>query len=465
MVVAARGTPLGRGDPHRPGHRTVTGSVLTGAFCGRRANGGTNNRKSYYRLYFSASFDRGFAATGTWEDGTLTPGQHLGQRRRGIRDRRRPRGPRLRRIRRLRHQRRRRRPHADRHLLRQPRRRRGRTSRQRGDAATPTSTDVAADARPRPGTGELRSVAIGGGTRRSAHRLLHRAVPLAHAAQHDQRRRRPLPGHATGGRTGWRAGSARSTATSPGWDQYRAQIQLLALLEAERSPVTSPSRCYNFAQQNGGVWDRWVHVNGATHVMTGDPSAATLATFYAMGVRNFDVRGAFDSLVRQATVPNPDGLSDAGCPASAPGQRPNLAAVPGARTTRRRTSATAGAARRRRWRTRSPTSALADWAEAARTRRAGHVLRASAAAGGATRSTPATDGADQRLHAGAQRRTARWVSPFTPARPRLRPGHQRHLHLDGAAGRLRAGRGDGRPGRAAAAARRVLPRAPTAPGR
>jgi predicted alpha-1,2-mannosidase len=59
--------------------------------------------------------------------------------------------------------------------------------------------------------------------------------------------------------------------------------------------------------------------------MTGDPSAATLATFYAMGVRNFDYKGAFDSLVRQATVPNPDELSDAGCPGQCVGQRPNLA--------------------------------------------------------------------------------------------------------------------------------------------
>ena len=57
--------------------RTVTGSVLTGGFCGRRGNGGgaTNpNRRSYYRLYFSAVFDRDFARTGTWQNATITPG-------------------------------------------------------------------------------------------------------------------------------------------------------------------------------------------------------------------------------------------------------------------------------------------------------------------------------------------------------------------------------------------------------
>jgi len=57
-----------------PAGRKLTGSVLTGAFCGRRANGGTNNRKSYYRLYFTVSFDQPIVANGTWKDNVLTPG-------------------------------------------------------------------------------------------------------------------------------------------------------------------------------------------------------------------------------------------------------------------------------------------------------------------------------------------------------------------------------------------------------
>ncbi|MBP2477491.1 putative alpha-1,2-mannosidase [Crossiella equi] len=109
-----------------------------------------------------------------------------------------------------------------------------------------------------------------------------------------------------------------------GWDQYRAQIQLLALVQPRVAGEFAQS-LYNYARQNDGVWDRWVHVNGATHVMTGDPSAATLATFHAMGVRDFDVDGAFASLYAQATTPRPEGLSDAGCPGQCVGQRPNLA--------------------------------------------------------------------------------------------------------------------------------------------
>ncbi|MEU4244204.1 glycoside hydrolase family 92 protein [Actinoplanes sp. NPDC026619] len=61
-----------------------------------------------------------------------------------------------------------------------------------------------------------------------------------------------------------------------------------------------------------------------THVMTGDPAAPTLATWYALGVRNFSSAEALDSLVRQATVQNADALNDAGCPGQCTGQRPTL---------------------------------------------------------------------------------------------------------------------------------------------
>ncbi|WP_045317530.1 glycoside hydrolase domain-containing protein, partial [Lentzea aerocolonigenes] len=57
-----------------PATNTVSGSVLTGAFCGRRANGGTNNQKTYYRLYFTAGFDRPITSYGTWVNSELRPG-------------------------------------------------------------------------------------------------------------------------------------------------------------------------------------------------------------------------------------------------------------------------------------------------------------------------------------------------------------------------------------------------------
>ncbi|MEU6251593.1 GH92 family glycosyl hydrolase [Streptomyces sp. NPDC047043] len=301
-------------------HRKVTGWVLTGAFCGRRANGGTNNRKSYYRLYFSASFDRDFATTGTWRDGTLSPGATSGGGGEGYAT------------------------GADRAGRgsggwvgfdtgsdNDVRMRLGisyvsvagaESNLRREIAPDSTVDDIAADAT-RAWDRELRSVRIDGGTtaqRTTFYTALYHALMQPNLISDTDGRYPGMDGvpHRLA------RGQGAQYSNFSGWDQYRAQVQLLALLKPRIAGDFAQS-LYNFAKQHGGVWDRWVHINGATHVMTGDPSAATLATFYAMGVRNFDYRGAFDSLLHQATVPNPDGLSDAGCPGQCTGQRPNLA--------------------------------------------------------------------------------------------------------------------------------------------
>lgn len=54
-----------------PATRTVSGSVTSGNFCGYLDPEG---RRAYYTLYFTARFDRGFKATGTWQDDRLSPG-------------------------------------------------------------------------------------------------------------------------------------------------------------------------------------------------------------------------------------------------------------------------------------------------------------------------------------------------------------------------------------------------------
>ncbi|WP_405594279.1 GH92 family glycosyl hydrolase [Streptomyces sp. NBC_01092] len=301
-------------------HRKVTGWVLTGAFCGRRANGGVNNRKSYYKLYFSASFDRAFSSVGTWKDGTLSPGSTTASGGEGYAT------------------------GAD---------RAGRGS--GGWVGFDTSSDndvrmrlgisyvsldgaeanlreeIAPHARvadvaaagARAWDRELSTVRIEGGSearRRTFYTALYHSLMQPNLISDTDGRYWGMDQAVHRLARGQRA----QYSNFSGWDQYRAQIQLLALLKPAVAGDFAQS-LYNFAEQNGGVWDRWVHISGATHVMTGDPSAATLATFYAMGVRNFDYEGAFDSLVRQATVPHPDGQSDAGCPGQCVGQRPNLA--------------------------------------------------------------------------------------------------------------------------------------------
>jgi putative alpha-1,2-mannosidase len=111
--------------------------------------------------------------------------------------------------------------------------------------------------------------------------------------------------------------------TFSGWDVYRAQVQLLALLDPKMASDYAQS-LFNYATQRGGEWDRWLLQHGKTAVMSGDPSAAAVAGMYAFGARDFDVRGAFDSLVRAATVPTANDSSDAGCNVECVGQRPAL---------------------------------------------------------------------------------------------------------------------------------------------
>ncbi len=298
-------------------HRKVTGSVLTGAFCGRRANGGVNNRKTYYRLYFTASFDQPIVANGTWKDATLTPGGTHTTGGEGYAT------------------------GADRagkgsggYVTFKPgakvRTRIGISyvslagaERNLSSELEPRATvdKVAADGY-RAWNQELQDVRITGGTdaqRTTFYTALYHAYLQPNIFNDvdgrylgtDQQIHRLA------------RGQKAQYGTFSGWDQYRAHIQLLALLKPDIAGDFAQSM-YGFAQQNNGIWDRWLHNNGATHVMTGDPAAPTLATFAAMGVRNFDARGAYESLLHQATVQNADAENDGGCPGQCTGQRPAL---------------------------------------------------------------------------------------------------------------------------------------------
>ncbi len=303
-----------------PVTNTVQGSVLTGAFCGRRANGGGNNKKTYYRLYFTAEFDRPFATTGTWLDDTLTPGStttrggegyETGAARAGrgsggyvTFD-----------------------PSTDNdvqvrvgisYTSQDAAKRNLGKEIKRGDDVD----DVAADAT-RDWDRKLRDVEVAGGTDDQL-KTFYTAVyhtflqPNVSSDVDGTYLGSDQQVHRVGG------GQKAQYGNFSGWDQYRAHTQLLALLEPEVASDYAQS-LLNLANQHGGVWDRWIHVNGPTHVMTGDPSAPALAGMHAMGARDFQVGEAFDSLVRQATTPHPDGLSDKGCPGQCEGQRPNLA--------------------------------------------------------------------------------------------------------------------------------------------
>ena len=143
-----------------PANRKVTGSVLTGAFCGRRANGGTNNRKIVLPPLLHRLVRPADRCQRHLEGRHADPGQHSDHGRRGIRDRCGPGRPWVRWIRQLRA--RCQGADADRHLVREPGRRRAEPARPKCGRMR-RSNRIAADGY-REWKNELQNVKITGGS-------------------------------------------------------------------------------------------------------------------------------------------------------------------------------------------------------------------------------------------------------------------------------------------------------------
>ena len=86
-----------------------------------------------------------------------------------------------------------------------------------------------------------------------------------------------------------------------GWDIYRSECQLLAMIAPKRAGDMAQSLLRDY--QQGGAFPRWGVPNEDSGVMMGDPAAPIIAGIYAFGARDFDVRDAVAGLVRAATKP------------------------------------------------------------------------------------------------------------------------------------------------------------------
>jgi predicted alpha-1,2-mannosidase len=85
------------------------------------------------------------------------------------------------------------------------------------------------------------------------------------------------------------------------WDIYRNTVQLQALFDPNREGDMMQS-LVNDAVQSGWL-PRWPAANDVTYVMGGDSPAILLASSYAFGVRNFDLRTALKYMVKAGTEP------------------------------------------------------------------------------------------------------------------------------------------------------------------
>ena len=296
--------------------RTITGSVNSGNFCGTI---NAETRKSYYQLFFVAVFDRAFASTGTWVDATVT----------------------------------------------------------QGSVNSSGGTTFGTNGFPPAGRGSGAFVTFPAGTTTVNVRVGISYVSLANAQANlnDEnpagttfdtiRQHAHDDWNAVLGRLEITGGTAAQQATFytalyhamlhpnvfsdvngqyrgmdqavhtvtgvqqvqyanfSGWDIYRGQVQLVTLLFPDVGSDLAQS-LFNQANQNGGVWDRWTHNQGGTHVMTGDPSHASLPSIFAFGGSDFDAAGALTSMVHAATTVTAADLSKVGFNVMVVGERPSL---------------------------------------------------------------------------------------------------------------------------------------------
>jgi predicted alpha-1,2-mannosidase len=306
LLVNTSGSVMGTDDAEITiGTDSISGWATSGRFCGTDAN---------YRIYFHAQFDTPFASVGTWRDGAVTPGKPA--ERGGARPKvARPEGD-----------------HA---------------AKAETASVAPQSTTVSG-----PGSGGWVTFDnLAGTTVNVQVGLSFVSVDGAKENLKAENDKRSFDDVATGARQAWNdrlnqiaitggtdaerttfytalyhsliqpnvfsdadgkyagfdgrihtadKGHAMYTNFS-GWDIYRSEAQLLAML-APRETSDIARSMIAYAEQ-GGSWDRWTVANDYTGVMNGDPYHIIVSTAYAFGAKDFDANKALLLMLRGATQP------------------------------------------------------------------------------------------------------------------------------------------------------------------
>jgi predicted alpha-1,2-mannosidase len=94
-------------------------------------------------------------------------------------------------------------------------------------------------------------------------------------------------------------------ANYSGWDIYRSEMPLLALIVPDRMADMCQSIVLMYEQ--GGWIDRWPHINRYTNVMAGSPLTVIMANAWVDGIHGFDMNSAWEGMYKDATqAPPPD---------------------------------------------------------------------------------------------------------------------------------------------------------------
>ncbi len=94
------------------------------------------------------------------------------------------------------------------------------------------------------------------------------------------------------------AGRRIQYADLSGWDIYRTQVPLLAMLMPRRTSDIVASMLADAAQS--GCLPRWPYANGQSMTMVGDPADPIIASAAAFGARGFDETAALAAMVKGA---------------------------------------------------------------------------------------------------------------------------------------------------------------------
>jgi predicted alpha-1,2-mannosidase len=254
------------------GNREIAGSVVSGQFCGTPGS---------YTLAFDAQFDRPFRSVATWHNATIVPASRRGTG-----------------------------PHSgaiatfDTRTDRTVHVRIGisfvSVANARANLAAETpGWDVAAEARGAAArwNGMLGRIRVAGGTtveQQTFYSALYRALlhPNVFSDVNGQ-----YPGF--DGRTHTAAGYTQY-ANFSGWDIYRSEIPLLAMIAAPETSAMMQSLLADGAQ---GRWlPKWAFTDVDAAEINGDSADPILAEAYAFGARNFDARRALSAMVKGATT-------------------------------------------------------------------------------------------------------------------------------------------------------------------
>jgi len=264
-----------------PARREISGTASSGYFCAQRPR---------YKVHFVAKFDRRFDAHGTWERQKLAPGSTAAS------DLRRPSTVAARTA------------QAGAYATYDTRRRRVVTARVgvsfvsvEGARANLAAENpgrrfrAVAAAAERAWNRALRRIRVrdaGAANIRTFYTALYRALLAPRTFSDVNGEYVGMDGaiHSAGKRTRY--------ADFSGWDVYRTQVPLLAMLMPRRTSDIVASLLANARQS--GCLPRWSYANGQSMTMVGDPAAAAIASAAAFGARGFDARAALAAMLRGA---------------------------------------------------------------------------------------------------------------------------------------------------------------------